>query len=82
MQWTEAVVSGEISPSEGQSIAALLEQRRQAFEAAERARLDEAGADNDPQVIRVSIVGNPEHTRQIAKEAEDAARKRFADGRD
>jgi hypothetical protein len=35
--------------------------------------------DNDPQVIRVSIVGNPEHTRQIAKEAEEAARRRRPD---
>jgi hypothetical protein len=78
----EAVVSGEISPSEGQAMATLLELRRKAFEAAERARLDEAGADNDPQVIRVSIVGNPEHTRQIAKAAEDAARRRGADDRE
>ncbi len=30
--------------------------------------------DDDPQVIRVSIIGNPEHTRQIAKAAEEAAR--------
>jgi hypothetical protein len=78
----EAVVSGEISPSEGQSIAALLEPLGRAFEAVERARLDEVGADNDPQVIRVSIVGNPEHTRQIAKEAEEAARRRGADDRE
>jgi len=39
----------------------------------------EAMPEDDPQVIRVSIVGNPEHTRQIAKAAEDAALRRRAD---
>jgi hypothetical protein len=33
--------------------------------------------EEDRGVIRVSIVGDPEHTRQIAKEAEDAARRRW-----
>jgi hypothetical protein len=85
----EAVVSAEISPSEGQAIAALLEQLRKAFEAAELARLVEAERrvaeampEEDRGVIRVSIVGNPEHTRQIAKAAEDAARRRGADDRE
>ena len=68
----EAVVSGEISPSEGQVIAALLELKRRAFETAELARLAEVErrvAEDDRGVIRVSIVGDPEHTRKIAKEA-------------
>jgi len=85
-----AVASGEISPSEGQAIAALLGQQRQAFETAALAeRLDEverrfgeAMPEDDPGVIRVSIVGNPEHTRQIAKAAEEAARRRRADDRE
>jgi hypothetical protein len=78
-----AVASGEMTPSEGQAIAALLGQQRQAFEAAELAkRLDEAMPEDDSGVIRVEIVGNPEHTRQIAKAAEEAARSRRADDRE
>jgi hypothetical protein len=78
-----AVASGEISPNEGQAIAALLGQQRQAFETAELAqRLDEPLPDDDAGVIRVEIVGNPEHTRQIAKAAEDAALRRCADDRE
>jgi hypothetical protein len=70
-----AVACGEISPSEGQAISALLGQQREAFEAAELAERLEAMPEDDPGVIRVEIVGNPEHTRQIAKAAEEAARK-------
>jgi len=67
----------------GQAIAALLGQQRQAFETAELAeRLDEAMPEDDLGVIRVSIVGNPEHTRQIAKATEEAARRRRADDRE
>jgi hypothetical protein len=40
-------------------------------------RAAEAMPEEDRGVIRVSIVGDPEHTRQIAKEAEDAARRRW-----
>jgi len=69
-----AVACGEISPGEGQAISALLEQQRQAFETAELAER-EAMPEDDPGVIRVEIVGDPEHTRQIAKAAEEAARK-------
>ena len=71
----EAVGDGEISPSEGQAISALLGQQRQAFEAVELSERLEAMPEDDPGVIRVEIVGNPEHTRQIAKAAEEAARK-------
>jgi hypothetical protein len=85
----DAVAAGEISPSEGQAIAALLELRRKAFETAELARLAEvepraaeAMPEEDRGVIRVSIVGNPEHTRQIAKAAEDAARRQGVDDRE
>jgi Family of unknown function (DUF5681) len=79
----EAVASGELLPSEGQAIAALLGQQRQAFETAELAqRLDETVPEDDAAVIRVEIVGNPEHTRQIAKAAEEAARGRRADDRE
>jgi hypothetical protein len=46
------------------------------------ARLDEAMPEDDDGVIRVSIVGDPEHTRQIAREAEEAARSRHADYRE
>jgi hypothetical protein len=74
-----AVASGEISPGEGQAIAALLGQQRQAFETAELTERLEAMPEDDPGVIRVEIVGNPEHTRQIAKDAEEAARRRRAD---
>jgi hypothetical protein len=78
----EAVGDGEISPSEGQAISALLGQQRQAFEAAELAERLEAMPEDDPGVIRVSIIGDPEHTRQIAKAAEEAARRRRADDRE
>ena len=74
----EAVASGEISPSEGQAVAGLVGQQRQAFETAEFAER-EAMPEDDAGVIRVSIVGDPEHTRQIAKAAEDTARRRRAD---
>jgi hypothetical protein len=84
-----AATSGEISPSEGQSIAALLELKRRAFETAELARLveverraAEAMPVEDRGVIRVSIIGNPEHTRKIAKAAEDAARRQGVDDRE
>jgi len=79
----EAVASGKISPSEGQAIAALLGQQGQAFETAAGRIIDgEAMPEDDVGVIRVSIVGNPEHTRQIAQAAEDAALRRRADDRE